>query len=114
MLDLKFTNSSFLSKIPSKKGIDKTQAYSWENGGLNSTEIFINHIIAGKILRRFGYESCKVLPNPFLLLYYFISLPLKFLFSFISHIKGYENIQGVIKKCLSPLFLKNKNKALNE
>ena len=98
MLQVPIVGSSFEDSDEKKLGIDKTRTSKWKDGGLNSAEIFINQTINADIIRSYGYERAKVFPNPLLLLYYGVTLPLRMLVSFALHLPQFKNMPETLQK----------------
>ena len=100
MLNVPIVSSSFIPEDPANAKIDPTRAENWKKGGLNSAELFINQIITGRLMQKFGYKPVKVFPNPFLFLWYLCSLPVKACLSFLSQIRDFSNIRDAVKRRL--------------
>jgi len=98
MLQIPILGSSFEKETPEKVGIDKSKASRWKDGGLNSAELFINQTINAGIIKAYGYERAKVFPNPLLLLFYSVTLPLRMLLSFVLHRSHFKNMPETLKK----------------
>jgi hypothetical protein len=98
MQQVPVVGSSFTKPDPEKLGIDKSKASKWQEGGLNSAELFFNQAINADIIRAYGYERVKVFPNPLLLLYYLVSLPFRMLLSFALHGPQFKNMPETLKK----------------
>jgi hypothetical protein len=101
MLDIPVVGSSFLKEQPEKTGIDQKRTANWQDGGLNSAELFINQRVNADIMKKFQYKLAKVFPNPLLLLFYLITLPVKMFLSFVVHKKHFKNINQVLKNRLA-------------
>ena len=89
VLEINHSSSSFEKK--SKIGIDSSRIGDWKNH-INNTECFIAQKINLKLLRELNYKITKdVIPNPLVLIYSFIILPIQFIiiliFSFNYFIK---------------------------
>ena len=100
MLNVPIVRSSFIPDDPAKKTIDSTRAENWKKGGLNSAEVFINQIITGRLMRKFGYQPVKAFPNPLLGLWYLCSFPVKVCLSFLSQIRDFSNIRDAVRRRL--------------
>ena len=101
MLEIPVVGSSFLKEQPVETGIDKKRTENWQNGGLNSAELYINQRIALNIMRKYDYEPAKVFPNPLLLLLYLITLPVRLFLTFVVHKKHFKNMKEAVKKRLA-------------
>jgi len=56
--------------------------------------------VAVDIMRKYDYDPAKVFPNPFLLLLYLITLPVKIFLTFVVHKKHFKNMKEAVKKRL--------------
>ena len=100
LLDIPHTGSSHV-KDSKNKGIRKASGPKWQGGGLNSTEIYLCQNITMPHLRKHGYEPAAIRANPVLLLYYFISFPVKLGFALLLNLGRMRNIADTIKRRLS-------------
>jgi len=100
MLKIPIVGSSFLKEQTEEAGIDKKRTANWQNGGLNSAELYINQRVAADIMRKYEYKPAKVFPNPFLLLLYLITLPVRIFLTFVVHKKHFKNMKEAVKKRL--------------
>ncbi len=100
MLNISMFNSSFIPDKPDEIGIDPQRMSNWKNGGLNSAELFITQMLTADMMRKFGYAPAKVFPNPFLLIYYLITFPVKLGLTFLFHRKYLKNVKDAIKRRL--------------
>jgi hypothetical protein len=57
--------------------------------------------VAADIMKKYRYEPVRVFPNPLLLLFYLITLPVKMFLSIIAHKKHFKNIDQVLKNRLA-------------
>jgi hypothetical protein len=100
MLEVPIKGSSFVKQSPDKVGIDRSRTANWRNGGLNSAELFINQTMTAEIMKALQYERAKVFPNPFLLVFYFIVLPLRLVLTFALHKRQFRNMRKSLQKRL--------------
>ncbi len=100
MLEIPIVGSSFLKEQPEEIGIDKNRTSNWQNGGLNSAELYINQRMTANIMKMYNYKPAKVIPNPFILLFYFIMLPVRMFLTFFVHKKHFKNMKEAIRKRL--------------
>jgi omega-hydroxy-beta-dihydromenaquinone-9 sulfotransferase len=98
MLDIPQIGSSVVRDRLDKKGIDKSRADSWKQGGLNDTEIYLAQKITKGAMQFFGYEHINVKPNYLYLLYYCLTFPLKIMLSFIINIGRMKNVLEALKR----------------
>ena len=101
LLQIPVVTSSFLKEKPQVLGIDKTRTANWQSGGLNSAELYINQKISAGIMSQYDYKPAKVCPNPFLLLFYMITLPLRMILTFALHKKHFTDIKESVKRRLT-------------
>jgi len=101
MLEIPVVGSSFLKEHSAKTGIDRSRTANWQKGGLNSAELYINQRVTADIMRTYNYESAKVFPNPFLVLFYLISLPVRMFLTFVIHKKHFKNMKETLKRRLA-------------
>ncbi len=100
MLKVPIMGSSFVKHSPEKVGIDNSRTSNWQGGGLNSAELFINQTITADIMKAFQYEPVKVFPNLFLLVFYYIVLPVRLGLTFVLHKKHFKNMKDSLRKRL--------------
>jgi len=100
MLEIPIVGSSFLKEQPEEIGIDKKRTSNWQNGGLNSAELYINQRVTADIMKMYNYKPANVIPNPFILLFYFIMLPVRMFLTFFVHKKHFKNMKEAVKKRL--------------
>lgn len=101
LLKIPVVGSSFLKEQSVKTGIDKARTANWQKGGLNSAELYINQRVTGVIMNQYNYAPAKVFPNPFLLLLYLISLPVRMFLTFAIHKNHFKNMKESIKRRLA-------------
>ncbi|MBD0404487.1 sulfotransferase [Flammeovirga sp. EKP202] len=80
-------------------GIDSTKALS-SYGGLNNSEIYICEKVTNKNLVKLGYQFSNEKPNPFTMLYYFVSFPVKTFFAVLLNLSRMKNIVNSISRRL--------------
>jgi len=100
MLNIPHVGSSIGFDKPQKKGINKNNSFTWKRGGLNASEIYILQKISKKEMERYGYILEDIKPNYLYLSYFFITFPIKLLFSFVLNLHRMKNIIETIKKRL--------------
>ncbi len=91
-------DSSLILDRPEEKGIDRKRASNWRNGGLNSAEIFICQMIVADSMKKLGYRPVKSFPNPFALIFYLFTFPIKLFLIFLLDEKDIKNIKEVVKR----------------
>ena len=100
MLDIPQVGSSIGIDTYNKKGINKNRTNNWQSGGLNKTEIFICQKINSGTMKALSYKPELINPNYLLLLYYYLSFPLKLIVSFMLNLKRMKNIKKSVKRRL--------------
>ena len=65
---------------------------------MNSAEIYLSQLASNSMMRKFKYDLKKFRFPPILILFYFISFPIKLILAFILNIKRMGNFVEVIKK----------------
>jgi len=100
LLEIPLVGSSLLKSALDRKGIIK-RPVSRELKGLNKTEIFLCQLIAGPMMRAYGYEPIRVLPNFFVLLLYMFLLPVKLSAAFMANLRRMDSICSAISKRLN-------------
>ena len=78
--------------------IDKTKINKWKNGGVSDAEIYLSKKISYKMLKEFGYLLKNFNYPPFLVLYYIVVFPIKFILAFLFNLHRVSNVIRVIKK----------------
>ncbi|MFC2171641.1 sulfotransferase [Acidobacteriota bacterium] len=100
MLKVPMVGSSLVPDRPDEKGIDETRTAKWKSGGLNATELFLIQKFTQPSMKRAGYEPVQSFPNLFLILFYFMTLPLKALLSLLLQIKDLKRLSHAIRRRL--------------
>lgn len=100
LLDIPHTGSSNI-KDSKEKGIRRDRSSKWQSGGLNSTEIYLCQKVAIPHLRKHAYEPAEIRANPLLLIYYFVSFPIKLGFALLLNLGRMRSIIDTIKRRLS-------------
>ena len=100
MLEVPMIGSSLVPDKPDRTGIDKKRAYGWEGGGLNSAELFICQMITGNTMKRIGYKCIEVFPNPFRLIFYLLTFPVKLFLAILLQMKDIKDIRDAVKRRL--------------
>jgi hypothetical protein len=85
---------------PEVKGINATRAQSWNNGGLNKTEIWFCQRTCKDLMKKLNYEPASISPNPFFVIWYYFIFPVKLGFAFMLNIHRMKNIGETIRKRL--------------
>jgi len=96
MLNISKMGSSVAEDQPHEKGIDAARSSAWQKGGLNSAEIFFAQKINHEVMKQLQYYPINMFPNLFLVLVYFISLPMKMILSLLIHVREFRNIYDVV------------------
>lgn len=100
LLEVPNIGSSLLGDDPVKKGINKDRSGSWQKGGLTTGEIFYCDRITKKIRHENNYPDSGISANPFLVLWYGITFPLKLILAFALNIHRMRNIADTLKRRL--------------
>lgn len=98
LLEVPNIGSSLLGDDPEKKGINKDRSGSWQKGGLTSGEIFYCDRITKKIRHENNYADSGVSANPFLVIWYGLTFPLKLIMAFALNIHRMRNIADTLKR----------------
>jgi len=85
-------------------GPNPERAHAWSRtGGLDSAEIFICQQIAGALLKRHGYESVAIFPNPLLLAWHLFTFPFKALAAALANLSRVKSLfQGLRRRMCGP------------
>jgi hypothetical protein len=100
MLEIPVVGSSNFFDSDSKKGIDSNKTGQWNKGGLNPTEIYICQQNTSGLMEQLGYKTIHVKPNPFLLIWYRISLPFRLTLALFFNLHRAKDPIKLIKKHL--------------
>lgn len=100
LLEVPNIGSSLLGDDPAKKGINKSRSGSWQKGGLTSGEIFYSDMITKKIRHENNYADSGISANPFLVVWYGITFPVKLILAFAFNIHRMRNIADTLKRRL--------------
>ena len=98
MLKVPVVGSSTQQDVRTKLFIDISMKEKWKNGGLNSAEIYLSHLVTNSMMKKFKYDVEKFSSPPILILFYLISLPIKLILAFLFNIKRMGDIVEVIEK----------------
>ncbi len=98
MLEIPVVGSSLDYDKPKNLGLEKDRAFRWKKGSISSSEIYIVQKFCKENMEKLGYNHIKVFPNPFYIMYYFISFPFKLILAFLFNIRRMKNIKENIKK----------------
>ena len=98
MLKVPVIGSSTQHDVKNQLLIDASKKEKWKNGRLNSAEIYLSQLASNSMMRKFKYDLKKFRFPPILILFYFISFPIKLILAFILNIKRMGNFVEVIKK----------------
>ena len=83
MLLVPLVGSSTENELTSRLFLDKSKIFKWKKGGLNSSEIFLSQLISKEFMMKFNYQTAKFKSFPLLLIFYFLTLPIKLSLSLI-------------------------------
>ncbi|MGA9380129.1 MAG: sulfotransferase [Phormidium sp.] len=100
LLEIPQIGSSSGVDRPEQKGIDRERAGSWQKGGLSKTEIFLCQWVTRDTMKNNGYSSLPISPNPWLLIYSIVSLPVQLVLVFLLNLKRMRNITETIRRRL--------------
>jgi len=78
--------------------IDKSKVNKWKNGGISEAEIYLSQKISSKMLEEFGYPIKSFPFPPFLILYYVLIFPIKFILAFLFNLHRESNVMTAVKK----------------
>lgn len=98
MIRIPHIGSSLRQDKPNQLGIDKSKINGWKKGGLNNTEIYICQQICKKMMLENGYEIEKIIPNPFLLVYYYGIFPIMGVLALLFSFNRVKNVRESIKR----------------
>ncbi|MEZ5014767.1 MAG: sulfotransferase [Chitinophagales bacterium] len=98
MLQIPQVGSSNEADKPDAYGIKTERAGNWEKGGLNKGEIYICQKQCAAYLQEYGYEIKDFRPGIFLLLYYYISFPVKLGLAVLFNLHRMKNIFEAIRR----------------
>jgi len=90
--------SSSIEKDSKEIGFKKERASNWKKGGLNTTEKWICQQMCNTNLVSNRYEIESIRPNPFYLLYYYISFPVKISLALLMNLNRMKNIVETLKR----------------
>lgn len=90
--------SSSIEKDSKEIGFKKERASNWKKGGLNTTEKWICQQMCNTNLVSNRYEIESIRPNPFYLLYYYISFPVKIGLALLMNLNRMKNITETLKR----------------
>lgn len=100
LLEIPLIGSSIVPDQLYMKRINKGRAENWKDGGLSSSEIYLNQRITGHSMRKHSYLAAEIKPNFLKVLYYISSFPLKISLAFILNIGRMKNINETLKRRL--------------
>ncbi|MBK9329342.1 MAG: sulfotransferase [Sphingobacteriales bacterium] len=92
--------SSSIEQDSREIGFRKERASNWKKGGLNTTERWICQQICRKDLIRHRYELEKIQPNYLLLIYYYLSFPVKISLALSMNLNRMKNMVETLKRRL--------------
>lgn len=90
--------SSSIEKDTKEIGFRKERAGNWKRGGLNTTERWICQQICAADLQQQYYEPEEIHPDYLLLLYYYISFPVKIMLALWMNLNRMKNILETLKR----------------
>jgi len=100
MLEVPQMSSSTEPDRQDKKGINSKRIGSWQRGGLSSTEVYLCQKITFDSMKNHGYTQDRVCPNPFSLIYYMVTFPVKLTAAFLVNLGRVKNVHEAIKRRL--------------
>ena len=93
-------SSTELNKTNQKViGIKNTTVQSWMKG-LEQAEIYFCQGITGGNFDKYGYEKVATRTNPFSVLYYYVSFPVKLVMALMMNLNRMKNIREAIRRRL--------------
>lgn len=101
MLQIPQVGSSNEADKPDAFGIKTERAGNWEKGGLNKAEIWFCQKICGENMHIYNYEVKPISANPFMILWYYLSFPVKIILAILFNLHRMKNIVEAIKRRLS-------------
>ena len=100
MLLVPLVGSSTENDLSNKLFLDKSKIFKWKKGGLNNAEIYLSELILKEFIIKFNYQSVKFKLFPLLLIFYFLTLPVKLLLSLLLNLYRKFNFFQYFKKLL--------------
>jgi len=98
MLLVPLVGSSTENDLTGRLFLDKSKILKWKKGGLNSSEIFLSQLISQEFMMKFNYQTTKFKLFPLLLIFYFLTLPIKLSLSLILNLNRTLNFFNYFKK----------------
>ena len=77
--------------------IDSTKIYKWKKGGLNKAELFLAQYLSRYFMQKYQYEKINFIFPPIILLFYFITFPIKSFFAFCFNLGRISSVIDIIK-----------------
>lgn len=90
--------SSSIEKDSKEIGFKKERADNWRLGGLSITERWICQEMCRENMLKYNYQPEKISPNILLLLYYYISFPVKISLALLMNLNRMKNIFETLKR----------------
>ena len=100
MLLVPLVGSSTENDLSNKLFLDKSKIFKWKKGGLNNAEIYLTELILKEYIIKFNYQTIKFKLFPLLLIFYFLTLPVKLLLSLLLNLYRKFNFFQYFKKLL--------------
>ncbi len=98
MLMIPQVGSSNEADQPDAFGIKIERAGNWEKGGLNKGEIWFCQHLCGTYMQRYGYTVKPAGANIFVILFYYISFPVKIFLALLFNLHRMKNIGEAIRR----------------
>lgn len=100
MLLVPLVGSSTENDLSNKFFLDKSKTFKWKKGGLNNAEIYLSELILKEFMIKFNYQTVKFKLIPLLLIFYFLTLPVKLSLSLLLNLYRKFNFFQYFKKLL--------------
>jgi len=100
MLLVPLVGSSTEKDLSNKLFLDKSKIFKWKKGGLNNEEIYLSDLILKKLMIKLNYQTVKFKRFPLLLIFYFLTLPIKLSLSLLLNLYRKFNFFQYFKKLL--------------
>lgn len=100
LLNVEYKGSSRDESKKGEYGIKSEVARSWENGGLNKGELFINRLVTNEYARKFGYVNNDNSRSFIHLFIYTVYFPFHITLALLLNLSRMKNVLGAISKRL--------------
>ena len=101
MLEVPQVGSSSGPDRPNRRGIDRSRAGSWRNGGLSDAEVFLCQKVTGSFMRRHGYPVEPIVPNALRLVGSVLALPPKLALALAMNLGRIKSFREALRRRLS-------------